>query len=178
MSEQPREWIFTFGGGHVHPTTGESLSRRYVRITGTRREARARMVAVFGVKWSHQYPTTDDAGVEQFELEELPPAHWPALPLPLARAAGLEGMLEAMAKLLRGEGYAVLSPSERADEVSHARDFWGEVDRLLLLPKLRAELTRRRADRGAAPEHGTHDYAVAGELDELLAWLESDEVKP
>lgn len=78
--DEPREWIFTFGGGHVHPATGDSLSRRFVRLAGTKRAARERMVALFGVKWSHQYDAgdgSDPAGVSQFELVELPPEQYP-----------------------------------------------------------------------------------------------------
>lgn len=80
---EPTEWIFTFGSGHVHPTTGEPLGQRFVRIAGTRRVARARMVERFGIKWSHQYAANqpDAAGVERFGLEELPPAQWPPPPI-------------------------------------------------------------------------------------------------
>jgi hypothetical protein len=83
-SDEPREWIFTFGGGHVHPTTGESLSRRFVRLAGTKGMARACMVELFGIKWSHQYAADDGddpAGVAQFGLEELPSAQFPPLRL-------------------------------------------------------------------------------------------------
>ena len=59
--DTPREWIFTFGSGHVHPTTGESVGRKFVRIVGTHGEARAQMIRFFGRKWSHQYESESEA---------------------------------------------------------------------------------------------------------------------
>lgn len=41
---------------------------------------------------------------------------------------GPEGMLEAMAKLLRDEGWSVTSPSEHAEQVRLGRAFWANVD--------------------------------------------------
>lgn len=41
---------------------------------------------------------------------------------------GPEGMLDAMAKLLRDEGYHVLSPVEHVEGVRIGADFWREVD--------------------------------------------------
>lgn len=48
-------WLFTFGFGHTHPETGESLSGKAVRFEGTYAEARAKMVERFGIKWAFQY---------------------------------------------------------------------------------------------------------------------------
>lgn len=73
------DWCFSFGLGHVHPTTGADLFARYVRFPGTTyRAARQRMIDLFGIKWSHQYSTADcAAAVEQYGWIELPEAEWP-----------------------------------------------------------------------------------------------------
>lgn len=60
MNPEPGFWLFTFGYGHIHPETGESLADRGVRFKGTYEEARRQMVDRFGVKWAFQYAT--DAG--------------------------------------------------------------------------------------------------------------------
>lgn len=70
--EDPGEWIFTFGMGHVHPTTGESLRNCYVRISGDYETARAEMLARFGQAWCWQEPG-DWRGVEQYKLREIEP---------------------------------------------------------------------------------------------------------
>lgn len=61
-----RSWIFTFGMGQEHD--GLPMRYRFVRITGTFDEARARMVERFGKKWAFQYATEEDAGVERWHL--------------------------------------------------------------------------------------------------------------
>lgn len=68
---EEREWIFTFGYGHAHPVTGEPLHDRFVRRRGTFMSARLEMLSLFGQKWSMQYRTEEDAGVERFHLREL-----------------------------------------------------------------------------------------------------------
>jgi hypothetical protein len=68
---EEREWVFTFGSAHHHPTTGEPLARRFVRIKGTWLSARKRMLALFGQKWSMQYDSAAAAGVERYGLREL-----------------------------------------------------------------------------------------------------------
>jgi hypothetical protein len=65
------QWIFTFGFGHYHPETGEPLANRYVVIPGTFSDARQKMVVMFGVKWSMQYASKEEAGVEIYGLREL-----------------------------------------------------------------------------------------------------------
>lgn len=50
-------WTFTFGPDHVHPATGEPLGGCYVQVPGGEDASRDRMVAVFGLGWSHQHPT-------------------------------------------------------------------------------------------------------------------------
>lgn len=64
-------WIFTFGFGHTHPVTGESLSRCYVVIDGDHEQARATMVQYFGLKWAFQYPNEEKAGVEKWKLSRI-----------------------------------------------------------------------------------------------------------
>jgi hypothetical protein len=66
-----RDWIFTFGFGHVHPESGESLRNRFVRIRGTFSEARDEMVRRFGKKWAFQYKSEQDAGVGTYALTEV-----------------------------------------------------------------------------------------------------------
>jgi hypothetical protein len=74
---EERDWIFTFGHGHYHPITGEPLVRRFVRVHGTWLGSRQKMLALFGQKWSMQYPTEDDAGVAEYDMTELPESEWP-----------------------------------------------------------------------------------------------------
>ena len=66
------EWIFTFGFGHTHPKTGESLANTFVRIAAADSEAaREEMYRRFGQKWSFQYDSEQKAGVEKYGLREL-----------------------------------------------------------------------------------------------------------
>ncbi len=57
--------FFTFGGGHIHPQTGESLAHQYVAIhmppDAPADAHRARMFRFFGPEWSHQYDALPDA---------------------------------------------------------------------------------------------------------------------
>src|SRR5688572_6860804 len=70
MEEQ--DWIFTFGYDHTHPVTGESLATNFVRVSAqTYVQARERMHESFGNRWSHQYESEYDAGVERFGLTEI-----------------------------------------------------------------------------------------------------------
>jgi len=67
-----REWIFTFGFDHVHPVTGGSLAKRFVRIRAEDAEAaRWEMVRRWGLKWSFQYETEEQAGVARWGLTEV-----------------------------------------------------------------------------------------------------------
>lgn len=65
------DWLFTFGGNHTHPETGESLGNSYVRIHGTEAEARTVMVAAFGQRWAFQYDSAEQAGVAKYGLTEI-----------------------------------------------------------------------------------------------------------
>lgn len=71
LTPQAERWIFTFGFGHTHPITGESLAKCYVVIHGTNYEARDEMVRRFGYKWAFQYPSEEKAGVEKWSLREI-----------------------------------------------------------------------------------------------------------
>ena len=57
-------WYFTFGGNHLHP-------HGYKKIWGTFGSARDEMVRVYGIKWSMQYKSPEDAGVQRFNLYEV-----------------------------------------------------------------------------------------------------------
>lgn len=59
-----RDWIFTFG-------CGQAYAGRYEVIHGTFDEAREEMFRRHGEKWSMQYRTPEDAGVEKYGLKEL-----------------------------------------------------------------------------------------------------------
>ncbi len=73
-----KSFYFTFGSGHVHPTTGEPLEDRYVRIDAASMElARSTMVQHFGLKWSSSYESPSQAGIERWGLVELPRLDWP-----------------------------------------------------------------------------------------------------
>lgn len=66
------EWIFTFGSNHLHPVTGESLGRRFVRVKeGDYEKALEVMCDAFGKQWAMSYPTEDEAQVARWGLKEL-----------------------------------------------------------------------------------------------------------
>ncbi|QLQ37952.1 hypothetical protein [Micromonospora robiginosa] len=65
-----QDWYFTFGSGQQH-------DGKYVVIAGTYDSARARMLEVFGNRWSHQYASAEAAGVYEFGMALLPEAEWP-----------------------------------------------------------------------------------------------------
>lgn len=67
--ELEREWLFTFGVGHV--LDGVSLMGRFVRIRGTYSGARAQMLERFGRAWCGQYESDEEAGVAKYRLVEL-----------------------------------------------------------------------------------------------------------
>lgn len=69
---ETREWIFTFGFGHVHPVSGEPLANCFVRIRAESSDAaRDKMEARFGLKWSIQYDSEEAAGVTRYRLREI-----------------------------------------------------------------------------------------------------------
>lgn len=71
MSDDVREWIFTFGFGQEHDGVG--MKNKFVRIHGTFDEARAEMIRRFGKTWAFQYADEDEAGVERWHLTEYVP---------------------------------------------------------------------------------------------------------
>ena len=57
--------VFTFGFGQKH-------EGKYVVISGkSKADCRKRMFDMFGQKWSSQYDSKEDAGVDEFNLVEL-----------------------------------------------------------------------------------------------------------
>jgi hypothetical protein len=67
--EEPKDWYFTFGYDHQTPE-GSSLKNCYMVFNGTFSEARMQMFEVWGNQWSHQYFSSEAAGVERFNLTE------------------------------------------------------------------------------------------------------------
>ncbi len=63
-AEQEKDWYFTFGSGQAFPNG-------YVKIRGTFASARAAMFDRFGPKWSMQYGSAEEAGVERWNLKEV-----------------------------------------------------------------------------------------------------------
>lgn len=82
---ESRIWYVTFGSNTIHPVTGESLGKRFVRLEGTEDEVRQEMNRRFGPTWGFIYPNADNlepqdglkpwqlkgAGVEKYGLKEL-----------------------------------------------------------------------------------------------------------
>ena len=83
--EDSGHWLFTFGAGHVHPTTGLPLDKRYALAPWplSYNEARKWMVDRFGIQWCAQYDAAEDgdpAGEEKYGLtaltvDEIPEVH-------------------------------------------------------------------------------------------------------
>jgi hypothetical protein len=61
---EERDWYFTFG-------CGQAYAGHYHKIYGTFEFAREKMFHRFGAKWSMQYKSAEDAGVERFNLKEV-----------------------------------------------------------------------------------------------------------
>ena len=64
------EWIFTFGSNH-------ELKGKCVRISGTKEEAREKMIEKYGLHWAFQYSVEEwvkmhDEWYGQFLEEEIP----------------------------------------------------------------------------------------------------------
>jgi hypothetical protein len=72
FQRRERSYFFTFGFDHVHPTTGEPLSRKYMEIIAPDSEqARKLMVKLFGTKWAFQYDSVDQFGATKYSLTRL-----------------------------------------------------------------------------------------------------------
>lgn len=64
--------IATFGSGHVHPDTGESLAQRFVRVEGPDEDAiRLVLNDRFGGRWASLYADETAAGVGTYGLTEV-----------------------------------------------------------------------------------------------------------
>ncbi len=59
------KYYFTFGFGQVHE------GGYYVIEADNASDARTKMFNQFGDKWSMQYDSAEEAGVEEFGLEEI-----------------------------------------------------------------------------------------------------------
>jgi hypothetical protein len=70
-ADEPRDWIFTFGGDHT-ALEGVPLRDRFVRFHGTFMDARLQMLGCFGQRWCAQYESEEAAGVTQYGLTEYP----------------------------------------------------------------------------------------------------------
>lgn len=64
VSDEQWYW-FTFGYGQEYGPWG------YAKFFGTYSSARQQMHDHFGDKWSFQYGSAEDAGVEQYNLKEV-----------------------------------------------------------------------------------------------------------
>jgi hypothetical protein len=103
--DEPRDWFFTFGFDHTHPTTGQRLRKSFVRIHGTCDSTREQMNAAFGNRWSNQYHSAERAGVEKYGLTEasMPGADEPTI---AADTAAIRRMLEQLRLCEREHGRA------------------------------------------------------------------------
>jgi len=63
--EDEGDWYFTFGHGQKNAGC-------YVKIRGTLMGTRQTMFRHFGEKWSQQYPGAEEAGVNRWNLSEIP----------------------------------------------------------------------------------------------------------
>lgn len=66
-----KEYYFTFGFGHHQPD--RSLSNHYTIVSAnSATEARQKMVERRGSKWSFNYDSAEQAGVEKYNLIFIP----------------------------------------------------------------------------------------------------------
>jgi len=64
QTDREIDWCFTFGSGQPH-------EGHYHIVYGTCDNAREKMFQRFGDKWSMQYESREQAGVDFFELKEI-----------------------------------------------------------------------------------------------------------
>jgi hypothetical protein len=81
MTDERRDWFFTFGTNHLHPDTGKNLGNSCVRVHGTFQSARAAIIDVFGTTWCGRYDSADEAGIERFGLTKIPLPDVPGNPV-------------------------------------------------------------------------------------------------
>jgi hypothetical protein len=60
--------IFTFGSNHSCPQCARGLGNCFIELPNC-----DAMVALFGVKWSHEYRSQTAAGVDRFYLQRVTP---------------------------------------------------------------------------------------------------------
>ena len=60
-----KTWYFTFGFGQPHENCYHAIE------ANSSDEARKKMFERFGAKWSMQYDSAEQAGVERFNLQEI-----------------------------------------------------------------------------------------------------------
>jgi hypothetical protein len=60
--------VFTFGAGHECPQCRTPLGNSFVELP-----SRDAMVALFGIKWSHEYRSQQQAGVSRYHLQRVTP---------------------------------------------------------------------------------------------------------
>jgi hypothetical protein len=73
LDGQPQR-VFTFGPDHRHPTTGEPLAGRFVRIPGDASSARDRALAIFGRNFATDYdPGRGAQTIAKWDLDEINP---------------------------------------------------------------------------------------------------------
>lgn len=67
-------YIFTFSFMQMHPVTKERLDDKYVRVSGYNfKDARRRMVAMFGYRFRDQFETEYQAQTREKKLTEIQP---------------------------------------------------------------------------------------------------------
>lgn len=64
-SIQRTEYIFTFGCGQLHENGYHAIKAE------SRSVARKIMIGRFGIKWSMQYDSREQAGVDRWQLKEI-----------------------------------------------------------------------------------------------------------
>ena len=67
--EEEQDWYFTFGSGQVHD--GRLMQGCYTIFRGTFRSARAKMCERYGLVWSFQYSSEEEAGVLRHGLTRV-----------------------------------------------------------------------------------------------------------
>lgn len=63
--ELRKKWYFSF------MFRQQDVRDKYVTATGTYNEARAKMIASYGIEWAFQYASAEEIGVDLFSLELL-----------------------------------------------------------------------------------------------------------
>ena len=64
INEKPQSWVFTF-------SFNSAFRFNYAELYGLHDETREEIFRLFGDRWSRQYPSRLQAGVDRFDLEKL-----------------------------------------------------------------------------------------------------------